>query len=220
MKLHLPKALCAIVMAMFAGSAMGGELTSTTYTGEDGQEHTKWDVGVYNGSLAPSSQFTTLTDSNFELNGYDMLGTYDADGNLRILYGTCSDTSTAGNVSPSVKTTGTVTIKDNAQLSLGGLYKSGQYYIGLIANELVVDANDNPDIVNFRTTGAKLTNVEIKGGTVWFHAAFDYNGNSGATEGTNQGNQASWGTYSLYSATSSGGWKKYCLQWQLHAIRW
>lgn len=207
MKLHLPKALCAIVMAMFAGSAMGGTLTSTTYTGEDGQEHTKWDVGVYNGSSAPSGQVTTLTDSNFELNGYDMLGTYEADGNLRTLYGNCSGTSTAGNVSPSVKTTGTVTIKDNAQLSLGGLYTDGQYYIGLIAEELVVDANDNPNIINFRTTGAKLTNVEIKGGTAWFHHAYNYTG-AGDEGGTNQGNQI-WGSFTsgLYSDTHDSGGK-------------
>ena len=206
MKLHLPKALCAIVMAMFAGSAMGGTLTSTTYTGEDGQEHTKWNVGEYNGSSPSRTTVTTLNDSNFELNGYDMLGTYDADGNLRILYGTCTGTSTAGEVSPSVKTTGTVTIKDNAQLSLGGLYDDGQYYFGLIANKLVVDANDNPDIVNFRTTGAKLTDVEIKGGTALFHHAFNFTG-AGTEGGTNQGNQIFWGNTNLFylDINSNGG---------------
>ncbi|MBQ4593418.1 MAG: hypothetical protein IJA81_02160 [Akkermansia sp.] len=190
MKLHLPKLLCVAVMAAMALPAMGGELASTTYTGEDGQEHTKWDVGEFDGTTHPNKQYTTI--DTLTLDGYDMLGTYDDNGKLRIIYGTCTGASNQSQVSPSLKVTGTLTIKDNAQLSLGGLYDgSHDDYIGLNADKLHIEAKDDANIVNFRTTGAWINDVEINSGTVLFHAAFDYNGNNGATEGTNQGNQ-SW----------------------------
>ena len=194
------------VMALFVGSAMGGTLTSSTYTGEDGQEHTKWDVGTYEYGKIPNKQYTNLSNEDFTLDGYDMLGTYDDDGNLVTRYYDCDSAANSTQISPSLKTTGTVTIKDYAQLSLGGLYTDGQWYTGLIANKLIIDAKDDPNRVNFRTTAAKLTDVEIKGGTALFHHAYHFTG-SGTEGGTNQGNQAAWGTSFFYGDTNEDGGK-------------
>ena len=150
-------------------------------------------------TLLPSYSGSIRThEGDLELNGNDQLGSFKSD-KLVTSFGTYEmkgvDLSKynlpAGliyekqeNVSNNCKITGTLTIKDNAQVCLGGQAKFPDVaeYAGVIANRVVVDGYDADDkdykgVTNLNTWNLTTDVLEVKGGKVEIHNAIQSGNN-------------------------------------------
>ncbi|MBQ9835284.1 MAG: hypothetical protein IJO34_03075 [Akkermansia sp.] len=190
MKLHLPKQLSALVVIAAIAQTVNAE---------------DYNVGLHTGGdNAPSSSanyWTPSTGADLTLSGTgeeaDWLGAKDANGNKITSFGTQSwkkeggfigiggtwKDSTGGNVTKNAKF-GTLTIKEEAQVVLGGQYKtetgflnmgSIAEYTGVIADKVVVEggfeagADGKVDKLNLNTWNLSVNTLEVNSGTVAVH---------------------------------------------------
>lgn len=190
MKLHLPKQLLALaIIAVMA----------QTVNAED------YNVGLHTGGdNAPSNSANYWTPTNgadLTLSGTgetaDWLGAKDASGNKITSFGTQSwkkeggllgfggtwKDSTGGNVTKNAKFD-TLTIKEEAQVVLGGQYKTDTgflnmgsiaEYTGVIADKVVVEGNfeagadGGMNKLNLNTWNLSVNTLEVNNGTVAVH---------------------------------------------------
>lgn len=196
MKLHLPKLLCAAVMVAMSSVAQSATLTElstdslTNKINEDSDGNQLYNVGIYavanDGQKVNEPHYVPTThEGDLTLDNKDKLGVYVNDvfhsgsfGSVKGQADKKSDYSsnpanvvytTNGVVTNNLKITGTLTIKDNAQVNLGGQFRqaygnnSGVYdeYTGLEATKVLVQGN-----ASLISTKARIETLEIDGGSV------------------------------------------------------
>lgn len=173
MKLHLPKALLtATLCAVSATTALAKDYDVGTHTG--GNNLASDEKNYYKISdltLGEGDRMGVFKDGELVINGGFGKQEYTA-GKL----GSSLTQSNNGTVSKNVQVTGTLTLTSNAQVSLGGQYKTPTDYViaaylstvdeftGLIANNLIVN-----DTATLDTWSAITNKVTVNGGTVNFH---------------------------------------------------
>ena len=209
MKLHLPKVLCAALLAACSMQALAATNPDATVTVSGTSGNMKYDVGLYNKEndasqwlvlgtveyistpvlLSDAKNTATYSEASLTLGGEDKLGAFDGD-NLVTSFSTYSlagisvgkysghRNDTKGTVSYNFRVTDTLTIKDNAQVVLGGQVTTSSYaeYAGVIANKVVVDGYDAGEegykgVTNLNTWNLTTDVLEVKGGNVAIHNA-------------------------------------------------
>ena len=183
MKLHLPKLLLVAVVAA-ASVAQAADYNVGNLSGQKDK------------LPSTSSNYHVLennVENGFELSGSDRLG-YIVDNNLATSFGkeewtkstvkitwpieyekTDWTNNNSGTVTPNVKVNGTLTVKGNAQVVLGGQYKqneklygvdagSSAEFTGIIAEKLLVK-----DSASVTTYNVNVDALEVEGGTVNIH---------------------------------------------------
>ena len=197
MKLHLPKLLCAAVLASFCVAYAA----TPSYT-TDSADNKLYNVGQYTGSSAPSGS-AWVSDESLTLSNSDKLGIIENDALYtapattivkELWKGTISyskDSSSTGKVTNNVEIKGTLTIKDTAEVILGGQHrKEGKLtgtvfhdeYTGIIADKILVQGGKNTSgnyITNLNTWNANVGTLQVDSGNVSIHT--NGNGKNGNT---------------------------------------
>ncbi len=170
MKARLPKALLSGLLIALATAAQA----------------TDYNVGVHTGKNnlpSSSSNFWTHTEDNLTLSGSDRLGYISGDTLVTGLGKEQWDVSwlqwkqsSSGTVTRNVKINGTLTIEDDAQVVLGGQYKTAtdslglssvDEYTGIIADKVVVNGNEGK--TSLSSWNASVNVLEINSGNVRLH---------------------------------------------------
>lgn len=170
MKTRLPKALLTALLIVLATTAQA----------------TDYNVGVHTGKNnlpSSASNYWTHTEDNLTLTGTDRLGYISGDTLVTDLgkeqwnasWGNWTQAS-SGTVTKNVKINGTLTIEDDAQVVLGGQYKTAtdswgtasvDEYTGIIANKVVVNGNEGK--TSLSSWNASVNVLEINSGNVRLH---------------------------------------------------
>lgn len=178
MKLHLPKnILVTVLVAMAATSAYAADYEVGTHTGGNNLPSASKNYTVYQGdvTLGTGDRMGTfkngelLTDKDFGKDEWAVKSSWGLGKDLT--------QKSAGIVTKNVQVTGTLTLSGDAQVSLGGQYKSPCDYLiagyldsadeftGLLATSVVVN-----DQATLNTWNAVADNVTVNGGTVNIHS--------------------------------------------------
>ncbi len=187
MKLHLPKLL---FVAIVAAASFSYAVDYTT----DSEGNKLYNVGQHTGKLkdpnAASNMWICSDEKGLTLENSDKLGFF-VDGNLYTgsmsgqvkeewSYGVILKES-KGYITKNVKVQGTLTIKDTAQVVLGGQYKGlNDYYTGIIADSIKVEGGKNAEgnyVTNLSTWNMNVGDLTVESGIVSVHT--NANGNKG-----------------------------------------
>lgn len=170
MKARLPKILLTGLLIALATTAQA----------------TDYNVGVHTGKNnlpSSASNYWTHTENDLTLTGTDRLGYISGDTLVTGLgkeqwnasWGKWTQAS-SGTVTKNVKINGTLTIEDDAQVVLGGQYKTAtdafgissvDEYTGIIANKVVVNGNESK--TSLSSWNASVNVLEINSGNVRLH---------------------------------------------------
>ena len=174
MKLHLPKALLtAALCAVSATTALAADIDVGTHTG--GNNLASDEKNYYTISdltLGEGDRMGVFKDGELVINGGFGKEQYEYGKTGSGLFDYGYKATSNGTVSKNVQVSGTLTLTGNAQVSLGGQYKtalnsgisSADEFTGLIANNLIVN-----DTATLDTWSAITNKVTVNGGTVNFH---------------------------------------------------
>lgn len=165
MKARLPKVLLSGLLIALATTAQA----------------TDYNVGVHTGKNnlpSSASNYWTHTENDLTLTGTDRLGYISGDTLVTGLgkeQWSLTGKTSSGTVTKNVKINGTLTIEDNAQVVLGGQYKTegifglgaADEYTGIIANKVVVNGNEGK--TSLSSWNASVNVLEINSGNVRLH---------------------------------------------------
>lgn len=187
MKLHLPKLLFVAIVATASFSY------AVDYT-TDSEGNKLYNVGQHTGRLkdpnTESNMWICSDEKGLTLENSDKLGFF-VDGNLYTgsmsgqvkeewSYG-ISLKDSKGYITKNVKVQGTLTIKDTAQVVLGGQYKGlNDFYTGIIADSIKVEGSKNAEgnyVTNLSTWNMNVGDLTVESGIVSVHT--NANGNKG-----------------------------------------
>ncbi len=197
MKLHLPKLLIVALAAAYVNVAHAAEPSYTT----DSKNNKLYNVGQHTGNSAPSSSNNMwVCEGDLELLNSDKLGIVEGEG---LYMGATTgqvlesynwlgqkESSSTGKVSKNVKINGTLTIKDTAQVVLGGQHKTSGFlsigsvdeYTGIIADKILVQGGKDENgkyVTNLNVWNASVGVLEVDSGNVSIHT--NGNGSKGNT---------------------------------------
>ncbi len=165
MKTRLPKALLSGLLIALATTAQATDYNVGVHTGKNNLPST-------------SSNYWTHTENDLTLTGTDRLGYISGDTLVTGLgkeQWSLTGKTSSGTVTKNVKINGTLTIEDNAQVVLGGQYKTegifglgaADEYTGIIANKVVVNGNEGK--TSLSSWNASVNVLEINSGNVRLH---------------------------------------------------
>lgn len=165
MKARLPKVLLSGLLIALATAAQATDYNVGVHTGKNNLPST-------------SSNYWTHTENDLTLTGTDRLGYISGDTLVTGLgkeQWSLTGKTSSGTVTKNVKINGTLTIEDNAQVVLGGQYKTegifglgaADEYTGIIANKVVVNGNEGK--TSLSSWNASVNVLEINSGNVRLH---------------------------------------------------
>lgn len=179
MKLHLPKnILVTVLVAMAATSAYAADYEVGTHTGGNNLPSASKNYKVYQGDVTLGTGDRMGTFKNGELLTDKDFGKDEWKQESAVKENLVQ--SSSGNVTKNVQVTGTLTLSGDAQVSLGGQYKSPADFVGLFGYGGYIDSADEftgllatnvvvNDQATLNTWNAIADNVTVNGGTVNIH---------------------------------------------------
>ena len=184
--------------------ALAATNPDATVTVSGTQGKMKYDVGLYNKEndakflgtnyisspvlLSDAKNTATYSEASLTLGGEDKLGAFNGDNlvtsfskytlkgvDIGIVSGFFNDAK--GTVSYNFRVTDTLTIKENAQVALGGQVATSLYaeYAGIIAKNVIVDGYNEGEegykgVTNLNSWSAYVNSLVVNGGSVKLHA--------------------------------------------------